>query len=118
MANNLRYPAEWEPQAATWLAFPHNPKNWYGERAVKIREFYLKLIRTITEFQPVNVIIPCQKFFSESEKSYLADRPFPANIIVIKNIAHKIQRIGPCTIFCIIVVMQIVKFKFFFSSFS
>ena len=42
---NVRYPAEWEPQAATWLAFPHNPKNWYGERAKKIREFYLKLIR-------------------------------------------------------------------------
>lgn len=92
---NVRYPAEWEPQAATWLAFPHNPKNWYGERAKKIREFYLKLIRTITEYQQVNVIIPCQKFFTEDEKCYLSDRPFPAKISVIKNNDIWIRDYGP-----------------------
>ena len=54
----VRYPAEWEDQAATWLAFPHNKKNWYGERGEMIRKFYIDLIRTISEFQPVNVLVP------------------------------------------------------------
>ena len=34
-------------------AFPHNKKNWYGERGEMIRRFYIDLIRTISEFQPV-----------------------------------------------------------------
>ena len=25
-----RVPAEWEPHAATWLAWPHNEKTWPG----------------------------------------------------------------------------------------
>ena len=56
-----RYPAEWEPQEATWLAFPHNKKNWYGERGEKIRWFYVELIRLISEFQPVNVLVPSKQ---------------------------------------------------------
>lgn len=91
----VRYPAEWEPQAATWLAFPHNPKNWSGERGEKIRTFYFKLIRTITEFQPVNVIVPCKNFFNEDEKSYLSACKHPANVIVIKNNDIWIRDYGP-----------------------
>ncbi len=26
-----RMPAEWEPHAATWLAWPHNPRDWPGK---------------------------------------------------------------------------------------
>jgi agmatine deiminase len=34
-ALGYRWPAEWEPHAATWLAWPHNPDTWPGhlERA-------------------------------------------------------------------------------------
>ena len=35
---SVRYPAEWEKQSATWLAFPHNKTNWYGERGINIRK--------------------------------------------------------------------------------
>ncbi|MCL4100815.1 MULTISPECIES: agmatine deiminase family protein [unclassified Fibrobacter] len=94
-SNSLRYPAEWEEQAATWLAFPHNPKNWNGERGVKIRAFYFKLIKTITDFQPVNVIVPSQKFFSDEEKSILASCKHPANVMVIKNNDIWIRDYGP-----------------------
>jgi agmatine deiminase len=27
----FRMPAEWEPHAATWLAWPHNPRDWPGK---------------------------------------------------------------------------------------
>ena len=29
----LRWPAEWEPHAATWLAWPHDPDTWPGHLA-------------------------------------------------------------------------------------
>ena len=27
-AENLRMPAEWEKQKSTWIAWPHNDKDW------------------------------------------------------------------------------------------
>ena len=29
-ALGFRMPAEWEPHAATWLAWPHVPRDWPG----------------------------------------------------------------------------------------
>ena len=90
-----RYPAEWEEQEATWLAFPHNKLNWHGERGVKIRKFYVELIRTISEFQPVNVLIPNKKFLTLDEKFAVADRPFPASFIITKTDDIWIRDYGP-----------------------
>ena len=67
--NSIRYPAEWEKQSATWLAFPHNKTNWYGERGINIRKFYVELIRNITEFQPVNLLLPAKNFLTDEEKA-------------------------------------------------
>ena len=90
-----RYPAEWEEQEATWLAFPHNKQNWHGERGVKIRKFYVELIRTISEFQPVNVLVPNKKFLTLDEKFAVADRPFPASFIICKTDDIWIRDYGP-----------------------
>ncbi|HVI10444.1 MAG TPA: agmatine deiminase family protein, partial [Candidatus Binatia bacterium] len=30
-AGEYRMPAEWEPHAATWLAWPHNHGDWPGK---------------------------------------------------------------------------------------
>ncbi|MCF0224717.1 MAG: agmatine deiminase family protein [Fibrobacter sp.] len=92
---SVRYPAEWEPQEAIWLAFPHNPKNWNGERGKKIRTFYLKLIHTLSEFQKVNVLVPCEKFFAENEKCYMSNRPHTVNVYIIKNNDIWIRDYGP-----------------------
>lgn len=95
MASSILYPAEWETQAATWLAFPHNEQNWYGERREKIRWFYVELIRNITKFQPVNVLLPSKNFLTDEEKEALADRPFPAKFLVIKTNDIWIRDYGP-----------------------
>ena len=93
--SSVRYPAEWEKQSATWLAFPHNKTNWYGERGVKIRKFYVELIRNITEFQSVNLLLPSKSFLTDEEKTALANRPFPVNFIVIKTNDIWIRDYGP-----------------------
>jgi len=53
--SSIRYPAEWEKQAATWLALPINEQNWASRRE-RIDAFYSKLINTISRFQPVKIL--------------------------------------------------------------
>jgi len=91
----IRYPAEWEEQKATWLAFPHNQENWHGERGVKIRKFYIDLIRTISDFQPVNVLLPSKDFLTAAEKAALTETAFPVNFPVIKTDDIWIRDYGP-----------------------
>jgi|LSQX01.1.fsa_nt_gb agmatine deiminase len=51
-----RHPAEWEPQAATWLAWPHNAQNW-GHRP-EIIDFYASLAARIAQYQPCHILVP------------------------------------------------------------
>lgn len=37
--DSVRWPAEWEPHAATWLAWPHNPGTWPGHLEAATAEF-------------------------------------------------------------------------------
>ena len=59
-----RYPAEWDPQATVWLAWPHNPQNWLHRRQA-IEDFYVRLIDWITHFQPVCLLVPPERMIPE-----------------------------------------------------
>ena len=50
-----RLPAEWEPHAATWLAWPHNRETWPG-RFDAIPPLWAELARTLCRFEPVHVL--------------------------------------------------------------
>ena len=50
-----RMPAEWEPHAATWLAWPHKEASWPGNFA-PIPRLYADLVRTLARFEHVNVL--------------------------------------------------------------
>lgn len=50
-----RVPAEWEPQAAVWIAWPHNPQTW-PQHFDPIPDCFRRFIRLISEVVPVNVI--------------------------------------------------------------
>jgi len=54
-ALGYRFPAEWEPHAGTWLAWPHKPETWPG-KFEPIPAVWQKLVRTIAEFEPVHVL--------------------------------------------------------------
>jgi agmatine deiminase len=49
-----RWPAEWEPHAGTWLAWPHKPETWPG-KFEPIPAVWQTLVRTLAEFEPVYV---------------------------------------------------------------
>jgi len=47
-----RFPAEWEPQSAILIAWPHAGTDW-AERLGEVEETYIALVQAITRFQPV-----------------------------------------------------------------
>jgi agmatine deiminase len=49
-------PAEWEPHAATWIAWPHNREDWPGKFA-PIPWVYVEIVRLISRFEPVHIVV-------------------------------------------------------------
>ena len=49
-------PAEWERHEATWIAWPHNPKDWPG-KIVPIHWVYGEIVRKIAEGEIVRIIV-------------------------------------------------------------
>ena len=52
----LRLPAEWEPQAAVLIAWPHADTDW-AERLAAVETTYLALAVAITRFQPLVIVV-------------------------------------------------------------
>jgi agmatine deiminase len=57
---NPRLPAEWEPHAATWLIWPHNPKDWPG-KFTPIPWVYAEIVRHLSESEPVNILVSSER---------------------------------------------------------
>ena len=49
-------PAEWEPHAATWLAWPHNVRDWPG-RFAPIPWVYAEIVRRISAGETVRLLV-------------------------------------------------------------
>lgn len=54
-ALGYRLPAQWEPHAATWVAWPHNRRTWPGNFEC-IPAVWAELVRTVARFEPVHVL--------------------------------------------------------------
>ena len=61
-ALGFRMPAEWEPQVAVWLSWPHNLKTWPGHFR-PIPPKFAEIVATISRFEEVRINIgqPLQK---------------------------------------------------------
>ncbi|EIM04336.1 agmatine deiminase family protein [Rhodanobacter denitrificans] len=53
--HSLRLPAEWEPQAAVLIAWPHAGTDW-AERLAAVETTYVALAAAVTRFQPLIVV--------------------------------------------------------------
>lgn len=56
-APGYRMPAEWEPHAATWLAWPHEPTDWPG-KFEPIPHLYCEIVRILARGEDVRILIP------------------------------------------------------------
>ena len=52
----LRLPAEWEPQSAVLIAWPHAETDW-AARLAEVEDTYIALVAAITRFEPVIVCV-------------------------------------------------------------
>ena len=51
-----RMPAEWEPHEATWLAWPHNHRDWPGKFAA-IGWVYVEMVRMLHRREKVRILV-------------------------------------------------------------
>ena len=51
-----RMPAEWEPHASTWLAWPHYRGDWPG-KFEPIPWIYAEIIRHLSQHEPIDLIV-------------------------------------------------------------
>jgi agmatine deiminase len=52
----LHLPAEWEPHAATWIAWPHNPEDWPG-KFQPIPWVYGEIVRHLARVENVHILV-------------------------------------------------------------
>src|SRR5438105_4610741 len=52
----LRMPAEWEPHAATWIAWPHKESDWPGKLAC-IPWVYAEIVRWISKGEGCEILV-------------------------------------------------------------
>jgi agmatine/peptidylarginine deiminase len=56
MTDAFRFPAEWEPQSAVLIAWPHADTDW-AERLGEVEETYVALVAAVTRFEPVVICV-------------------------------------------------------------
>jgi len=56
-ALGYRWPAEWEPHVATWLAWPHNPEAW-PERLGRAEAAMAVFVRELCVREAVRILVP------------------------------------------------------------
>jgi agmatine deiminase len=58
-------PAEWEPHAATWIAWPHNRRDWPGKFA-PIPWVYGEIVRKLADSEAVRILAASQALVSRA----------------------------------------------------
>src|SRR5438128_9850963 len=52
-----RMPAEWEPQEAVWLAWPHNELTWPDGMLAEVERAYVEIIRALHTGQKIKLLV-------------------------------------------------------------
>lgn len=55
MIRSLRWPAEWEPHSATWIAWPHHEPDWPG-KFEPIPWVYAEIVRALAPHERVEIL--------------------------------------------------------------
>lgn len=56
-AAGWRWPAEWEPHRATWIAWPKNPETWPGGLLTRVEAVWARIIEALLGAEPVEVLV-------------------------------------------------------------
>jgi agmatine deiminase len=65
LRQGFRMPAEWEPHAATWLAWPHEPTDWPGKFAT-VPWVFAEVIKNLTLGERVRLLVSGKRLQKEA----------------------------------------------------
>jgi agmatine deiminase len=68
---NRRWPAEWEPHAATWIGWPHHRPDWPG-KFEPIPWVYAEIARVLHRHEPVHILCHGEGTREEAEAALTA----------------------------------------------
>jgi agmatine deiminase len=87
----LRMPAEWEPHAATWIAWPHS-REWFAGRLPEVEDSYVAIAAALARSERVNVLVP-----DETRRARAAERlrGIPAELHVVETHEIWLRDTGP-----------------------
>jgi agmatine deiminase len=66
-----RWPAEWEPHAATWIAWPHHEPDWPG-KFEPIPWVYAEIVRVLHEHERVEILCQSKRAADEATEQLRA----------------------------------------------
>jgi agmatine/peptidylarginine deiminase len=81
-----RFPAEWEPQSAVLLAWPHAGTDW-AERLQQVEGTYVALVAAITRFQPAVVCVATPGIASRARR-LLTDAGVPMQRVRLVEVEY------------------------------
>ena len=99
MGDVVRFPAEWEPQSAVLVAWPHAGTDW-SERLGQVEASYVDLIAAITRFQPVVICVASPAVESRA-RALLADAAVALRRVRFEPVAYDdtwLRDSGPITL--------------------
>lgn len=80
-ALGYRMPAEWEPHAATWLAWPHNIETWPDDLP-QVQAICLQLIEALQAHETVHLLVN-NAAAATHVQAQLAQRDIPASQVIL-----------------------------------
>ncbi len=78
-----RFPAEWEPQAATWFSWPHNKETWPGKFDL-IPGVFTNIVKTLAPHQHVNINVVDDAMVNEVNSLLLEAKVAPSQFTLFK----------------------------------
>ncbi|MES1183082.1 MAG: agmatine deiminase family protein, partial [Myxococcales bacterium] len=66
-SQGYRMPAEWEPHAATWLAWPHEPSDWPGKFDA-VPWVFAEVIKNLTLGERVRLLVSGKRMQKEASQ--------------------------------------------------
>lgn len=78
----LRMPAEWLPQSAIWLSWPHNTETW-PENLFEAQQEFIALAQLIAQSQAVKILCPSRLVSQVSNSNNVADLNTIANVELV-----------------------------------
>jgi agmatine deiminase len=80
-AQGFRWPAEWEPHAATWLAWPHNPDTWPGPgQLAAVEDAFAAMAAALAPRETVCIAVPDARIAERAEQRLWADDVDPGRV--------------------------------------